>query len=1082
MIIDCDKIISESERLRKYFIKCYDLKASDMREIIDLIESVSVCSGGTLEFKTINGQSIIGTGNIEIDTTADGTETKIIAGEDILITGTGASSNPYIISNIALKPDGSETKIIGGDNVSILGSGTISLPYVVNLNLPAFEQVNSDWAATSGKAQILNKPEIPAAQVNADWNATSGVAQILNKPNLSNTDLNYIASDSQGEITSSNGSSAIIPIVDETNAGLMSPELLESVNLSSDNIKREIIIDIPSNYSNQDFADVINALENFEIEANEIVTFKAIRVINETLSYIYYVEMIGVGKGEYGVGGHQLEAFEVKVTSFVLSSNDLESDESTQVIDLGTNVGDVLNSINTSIPNLLIQDQSEGYVLIKGTFNGKYQEFLWIGPGGIYGGELGADQATTDDLTEITQSGNALRATSTISGTVRTDLTVDDPQVYLKQTTDSLLLLKENLNNKQNSLVIDGTGVKYPTVDAVNAGLISFTTPDATTTVKGKLRLAGDLGGTADLPTTPTAVHLAGNETITGNKIITGTLSVQTPIASDHAVTKAYADGLVVGLLDDRGSYNASTNLFPTTRGSGTSGAILKGDLWYVSVAGTLGGKAVNIGDSFRALVDAPGQVSGNWSILSSNLGYAPENIANKQNSLTVDVTNTKYPTVTAVNLGLSLKANDTDVVHKTGTETITGSKSFDTTSGSTASLNATVSGTGTVAATINALNSGVGLIVSGFNAFNRNIATFSNYGTLTSASIVTIRNESGSVNSDFLTCSNPTIGTVSRINKTGDITGNSFVKTGGLGTEYLKADGSVSTLTNPITGTGASGQISYFNGVSSQAGNANFIWDNTNGRLGLGTPSPTSKLHLIVPNEDGISVESSNRGLIEIRKTGGARWRFQNDLNLANGLELLYGNNITPTQSVMAFSSAGNVGIGTSNTSTILTLNNSTGAQISYRKNDINKWIFGMDSGESTENFNLYNYNTSSVNLSVNQTSGNVLIGTTTDNGSKLQVNGTISTTGVSIINSDAISSSPDVIFSNVGALSSQITTLASNIDIGFGTADSIIESFHYTSIGYGIQRITYTSGTLINRVFIRSVNGGSWSGWVEK
>lgn len=45
-------------------------------------------------------------------------------------------------------------------------------------------QVNADWDAVSGVAQILNKPTIPAAQVNSDWNATSGVAQILNKPNV----------------------------------------------------------------------------------------------------------------------------------------------------------------------------------------------------------------------------------------------------------------------------------------------------------------------------------------------------------------------------------------------------------------------------------------------------------------------------------------------------------------------------------------------------------------------------------------------------------------------------------------------------------------------------------------------------------------------------------------------------------------------------------------------------------------------------------------------------------------------------------------------------------------------------------
>lgn len=92
---------------------------------------------------------------------------------------------------------------------------------------------------------------------------------------------------------------------------------------------------------------------------------------------------------------------------------------------------------------------------------------------------------------------------------------------------------------------------------------------------------------------------------------------------------KTYADSLVAGLLDDRGSYNASVNTFPTTGGSGTAGAVLKGDFWYVSAAGTLGGVAVNIGDSFRALVDTPGQTATNWSVLEGNLGFVPYNSTN---------------------------------------------------------------------------------------------------------------------------------------------------------------------------------------------------------------------------------------------------------------------------------------------------------------------------------------------------------------------------------------------------------------------------------------------------------------------
>lgn len=63
-------------------------------------------------------------------------------------------------------------------------------------------QVNADWSATSGVAQILNKPTIsavgqsgdygdlinkptiPAGQIQSDWNATTGLGVILNKPSL----------------------------------------------------------------------------------------------------------------------------------------------------------------------------------------------------------------------------------------------------------------------------------------------------------------------------------------------------------------------------------------------------------------------------------------------------------------------------------------------------------------------------------------------------------------------------------------------------------------------------------------------------------------------------------------------------------------------------------------------------------------------------------------------------------------------------------------------------------------------------------------------------------------------------------
>lgn len=86
-----------------------------------------------------------------------------------------------------------------------------------------------------------------------------------------------------------------------------------------------------------------------------------------------------------------------------------------------------------------------------------------------------------------------------------------------------------------------------------------------------------------------------------------------------YPTTQAVSDlvaSAVSGLLDLRGTYDASTNLFPATGGSGTAGAILKGDLWIIGVAGTLGGTPVIIGQSIFAKIDAPAQTAANWEIL----------------------------------------------------------------------------------------------------------------------------------------------------------------------------------------------------------------------------------------------------------------------------------------------------------------------------------------------------------------------------------------------------------------------------------------------------------------------------------
>jgi hypothetical protein len=98
-------------------------------------------------------------------------------------------------------------------------------------------------------------------------------------------------------------------------------------------------------------------------------------------------------------------------------------------------------------------------------------------------------------------------------------------------------------------------------------------------------------------------------------------LASSTDVTTAQTAAQVYADSLVVGLWDDRGNFDASVNAYPTSGGSGTAGAILKGDIWTVSVAGTLPtGQVVEQGDTVRALTDSPGNTQTNWAIGQTNI------------------------------------------------------------------------------------------------------------------------------------------------------------------------------------------------------------------------------------------------------------------------------------------------------------------------------------------------------------------------------------------------------------------------------------------------------------------------------
>lgn len=76
--------------------------------------------------------------------------------------------------------------------------------------------------------------------------------------------------------------------------------------------------------------------------------------------------------------------------------------------------------------------------------------------------------------------------------------------------------------------------------------------------------------------------------------------------------------------------------------------------------------------------------------------------------------------------------------------------------------------------------------------------------------------------------------------------------------TDWNTFNNKQNALTNPVTGTGANGRITFWNGTNTVSSNANFVWDNTNSYLGNGIAAPLAPYH-----------QRSNRATMVFNSTG---------------------------------------------------------------------------------------------------------------------------------------------------------------------------------------------------------------------
>lgn len=178
--------------------------------IDDRVERFKFNGSNWLYEYTLNNSSFTVAEKAAIDSGINSTKVTTydthVADTTIHVTSTDKSTwnaKQDAISDLATIRSGAAlgaTAVQPGDLATVATSGSYN-DLSDKPSIPA-AQVNSDWNASSGVAEILNKPQlstvattgdyadlinkpsIPAAQVNSDWNAVSGVSEILNKPSI----------------------------------------------------------------------------------------------------------------------------------------------------------------------------------------------------------------------------------------------------------------------------------------------------------------------------------------------------------------------------------------------------------------------------------------------------------------------------------------------------------------------------------------------------------------------------------------------------------------------------------------------------------------------------------------------------------------------------------------------------------------------------------------------------------------------------------------------------------------------------------------------------------------------------------
>jgi hypothetical protein len=216
---------------------------------------------------------------------------------------------------------------------------------------------------------------------------------------------------------------------------------------------------------------------------------------------------------------------------------------------------------------------------------------------------------------------------------------------------------------------------------------------------------------------------------------------------------------------------------------------------------------------------------------------------------------------------------------------------------------------------------------------------------------------------------------------------------------DWTTFNGKQNALTNPVTGTGTSGQVAYFTGTSAISSESNLFWDATNNYLSIG--GATANSNLTISGSDNTDIFTVLAGANSRLHVGTVTsLSISTYIRSQNNYALNLGVNSTNYLTIL---SSGNVGINTATPATAFEVNGvglfSGSSLVGNTKNGVyiyDSVIASLAGGNSrslqiqAQTLSIFTGTTYTEKVKVFE-NGNVVISTSpSDAGFKLDVNGT--------------------------------------------------------------------------------------------